>query len=104
LSSGVTGNTGSPVTSAVRAPDGHGYWIVTANSSVYNYGSAINLGDARGSFGGFNPATAIFSTADGGGYWIASADGTVEQFGDARNAGGMARSHLNAPIIAATGF
>ena len=101
---GAPGNTGSLVTSAVRAPDGHGYWIVTANGSVYNYGSAANLGDAGGSFGGLNPATAIFSTADGGGYWIASADGTVEQFGDARNAGGMAGSHLNAPIIAATGF
>ena len=101
---GGPGNTGSPVTAAVRAPDGNGYWILTANGSVYNYGSAGNHGDASGTFGGLNPATAIFSAADGGGYWIASADGTVDQFGDARNHGGMAGSHLNAPIIAATGF
>ena len=62
---GAPGNTGSPVTSAVRTPDGHGYWILTANGTVYNYGDAANDGDAAGQFGGFNPASAIFTTSDG---------------------------------------
>ena len=45
---GAPGNTGSPVTSAVRTPDGKGYWILTANGTVYNYGDAANDGDAAG--------------------------------------------------------
>ena len=101
---GAPGNTGSPVTSAVRTPDGNGYWILTANGTVYEYGDAANYGDAAGAFGGGNPATAIFTTSDGGGYWIASANGTVDQFGDAPNDGGMAGVHLNGSIVAATGF
>jgi hypothetical protein len=101
---GAPGNTGSPVTSAVRTPDGGGYWILTANGTVYNYGDAVNYGDAAGALGGLNPATAIFTTSDGAGYWIASANGTVDQYGDAPNDGGMSGTHLNGSIIAATGF
>ena len=101
---GAPGNTGSPVTSAVRTPDGGGYWILTANGTVYNYGDAASDGDAAGAFGGLNPATAIFTTSDGGGYWIASANGTVDQYGDAPNDGGMAGTHLNGSVVAATGF
>ena len=101
---GAPGNTGSPVTSAVRTPDGGGYWILTADGTVYNYGDAKNYGDAAGAYGGFNPATAIFTTSDGGGYWIASASGAVDQFGDAPNDGDVAGTNLNGFIIAATGF
>ena len=101
---GAPGNTGSPVTSAVRTPNGGGYWILTANGVVYPYGDAGNFGDAAGAFGGSNPAAAIFSTSDGGGYWIAGADGVVQQFGDAPFDGSMAGTHLNGSIIAATGF
>ena len=101
---GAPGNTGSPVTSAVRTPDGGGYWILTANGTVYDYGDAGDYGDAAGVFGGLNPATAIFATSDGGGYWIASANGTVDQYGDAPNDGGMAGTRLNGSIIAATGY
>jgi hypothetical protein len=101
---GAPGNTGSPVTSAVRTPDGGGYWILTANGTVYNYGDAVNFGDAGGAFGGLNPATAIFTTSDGGGYWIASANGAVDPFGDAPNDGDMLGTNLNGSIIAATGF
>jgi hypothetical protein len=101
---GAPGNTGSPVTSAVRTPNGDGYWILTANGSVHAYGNATNYGNATGAFGGSNPATAIITTADGGGYWIASANGTVEQLGDAPNDGGMSGTHLNGSIIAGAGF
>jgi hypothetical protein len=101
---GAPGSTGSPVTSAVRTPDGKGYWILSANGTVYNYGDAANDGDAAGAVGGLNPATAIFTTSDGRGYCIASANGTVDHYGDAPNDGDMTGTHLNGPIIAATGF
>ena len=100
---GAPGIQGSPVTSAVRTPDGGGYWILLADGTVYNYGDANYLGGASG-LGGINPAAAIYATADGGGYWLVSANGTVDSYGDAPNDGGMAASHLNAPIAAATGW
>ena len=100
---GAPGNTGSPVTSAVRTPDGGGYWILTANGAVHGYGDAGNFGDAAGSFG-LNPATAIFTTSDGGGYWIAASNGAVNPYGDAPNEGGLSGTHLNGSIIAGTGF
>jgi Big-like domain-containing protein len=101
---GAPGNTGSPVTSAVRTPNGDGYWILTANGAVFSYGNARYYGNAAGVSGGLNPATSIFTTSDGGGYWIASSNGTVSQYGDAPNYGGMSGTRLNGSIVAATGF
>jgi hypothetical protein len=100
---GSPGIQGSPVTSAVRTPDGGGYWILLADGTVYSYGDAEYLGGAS-DLGGINPAAAIYATADGGGYWLSSASGAVDSYGDAPNEGGMAASHLNAPIVAATGW
>jgi hypothetical protein len=100
---GAPGNQGLPVTSAVRTPDGSGYWILLADGTVYSYGDARYFGGAIG-LGGINPAAAVFATGDGGGYWVATANGAVNTFGDAPNDGGMAAAHLNAPIIAATGW
>jgi len=100
---GAPGNQGSPVTSAVRTPDGAGYWIVLANGTVFSYGDARYLGGATVQ-GGFDPATTIFATADGGGYWVATANGAVNTYGDAPNDGSTATARLNAPIIAATGW
>ncbi len=98
------GNVGSPVTSAVRTHDGNGYWILLADGTVLPFGDAITLGGAQGSTSALNPATAIFATQSGLGYWVATANGAVANFGDAPNDGGMSGSHLNAPIIAATGW
>ena len=100
---GGPGNQHSSVTSAVRTPGGDGYWILLANGAVYGYGDARYLGGATG-LGGLNPATAVFATADGGGYWLASADGGVLPYGDATDLGDMAAAHLNAPIVAASGW
>jgi hypothetical protein len=100
---GAPGTQSSPVTSVVRTPDGGGYWILLANGTVYNYGDAEYLGGASG-LGGINPANAIFATADGGGYWLAAANGAVDSYGDAPNDGGMVAAHLNAPVIAGTGW
>ncbi|HMD44687.1 MAG TPA: hypothetical protein VKG43_00905 [Acidimicrobiales bacterium] len=94
----------APVTSAVRTPDGKGYWVLFADGSTQNFGDAPSLGSLAGTTGGLDPATAIFPTADDTGYWIATALGAVSPFGDAPGDGGMSGQHLNAPIIAATGW
>ena len=92
------------MTSAVRTPDGSGYWVLTADGNVFAYGDALNAGGAGGTFGGLNPANAIFTTSDNSGYWIASANGSVVPFGGAPNQGSMVGTRLNGSIIAATGF
>jgi hypothetical protein len=92
------------VTSAVRTPDGRGYWILFANGAIFNYGDALNFGSPAGVMGGSDPATAIFTTSDGGGYWIASANGAVANYGDAPNDGSVLGTNLNGSIIAATGW
>ena len=93
------------VTSAVATPDGLGYWVLLADGQVLPFGDAAGDGSPpAGDFGGLDAATAIFSTSDGGGYWVSSALGSVYDFGDAPNDGGMAGTHLNGAIIAATGF
>jgi hypothetical protein len=93
------------VTSAVATPDGLGYWILLADGQVFPYGDAAGAGSPpAGGFGGLDAATAVFSTSDGAGYWVSSALGSVYNFGDAPNDGGMAGTHLNGAIIAATGF
>ncbi|HEX4433182.1 MAG TPA: G1 family glutamic endopeptidase [Acidimicrobiales bacterium] len=93
------------VTSAVPTPDGLGYLVVLSNGQVYAYGDADGSGSPpAGAFNFLDPATSIFSTSDGAGYWVSSALGAVYNFGDAPNDGGMAGTHLNGPIVAATGF
>jgi hypothetical protein len=89
----------------VRTPDGQGYWILDADGQVFPFGSAGGHGSVpANSTGGLDPAAAIAATSDGGGYWVTSAMGAVYTFGDAPYDGGMNGSHLNGPIIAATGF
>ena len=101
---GAPGRQASPITSAVATPDGKGYWILDGGGQVFAYGDAANLGSVTaGATGGFNPATAIFATSDGGGYWVTSALGKVFTFGNAPNDGDMSATHLNGPIIAASG-
>jgi hypothetical protein len=99
---GAPSSIPAPVTSAVRTPDGNGYWILLSDGSVYSFGDAMPRG--RAVAGGSNPASAIFATSDGGGYWIGTANGAVYPFGDAPNDGGMAGKQLNAPIIAGVGW
>ncbi len=101
---GAPGNVGSPVTSAVRTPDGGGYWVLLADGVVAPYGNAANRGSVAGYVSSANPATAIFTDSDGGGYWVSSANGSVFTLGDAPYLGGVANLHLNGTIIAATGW
>jgi hypothetical protein len=101
---GWPGTQSSPVTAAVATSDGGGYWILDANGQVFSFGDAANLGGPPpGSAGGFDPAASIFATSDGNGYWVVTALGKVYNLGDAPFAGDMSGTHLNGPIIAASG-
>ena len=102
---GGPGPQSSPITSAAATPDGGGYYILDADGQIFAYGDAHGgLGNVpAGVTGGFNAATAIFTTSDNGGYWVADASGAVFDFGDAPADGDMSSTHLNGPIIAASG-
>ena len=101
---GAPGRQSTAITSAVAAPNGGGYWVLDAAGQVFPFGDAAGLGSLpAGSAGGLDPASAIFATSDGGGYWVVTALGKVSNFGDAPNDGDMSGTHLNGPIIAASG-
>jgi hypothetical protein len=101
---GQPGTQSSNMTSATATPNGGGYWILDGAGQVFPFGNAASLGGMpAGSAGGLNPASAIFATSDGGGYWVVTAMGKVSSFGDAPSDGDMSATHLNGPIVAASG-
>ena len=104
VNDGQPGTQSSSITSAAATPDGGGYWILDAAGQVFPFGNAASLGGMPpGSAGGFNPASAVFATSDGAGYWVVTAAGKVSCFGDAPADGDMSATHLNGPIVAASG-
>ena len=79
-------------------PNGHGYWIVSADGGVFSFRgarftarSAMSTSMPRWS-GWPPPPTA-------GGYWLVAADGGVFSFGDAAFHGSLGGVHLNAPVV-----
>jgi hypothetical protein len=86
--------TGKPLTSPVvgiaAAPDGHGYLIVTAKGSVYNFGSAKWYGSPASSVVNLSsPVVGIATRQATGagpqptGYYVVCANGDVYNFGAA---------------------
>ena len=101
---GQPGTQSSAITSAVATPNGGGYWILDAAGQVFPFGNATGMGSLPpGSAGALDPASAVFETSDGGGYWLVTALGKVANFGDAPFDGDMSGTHLNGPIVAASG-
>ncbi len=101
---GQPGQQSSNITSATATANGGGYWILDGAGQVFPFGNVAALGGMpAGSAGGLNPASAIFATSDGGGYWVVTALGKVSPFGDAPSDGDMSGTHLNGPIVAASG-
>ena len=79
-------------------PAGSGYWLVSANGQVFNYG-VPNYGDLVGIR--LNaPIVGITPTPDGKGYWLIGADGGVFSFGDANFYGSHGASPLTSPVVA----
>jgi hypothetical protein len=87
---------GQPIVAADAAPNGVGYWTVSADGHVRPHGD-VSV------FAGRPPQAApivgIASTPSGRGYWLASADGGVFTFGDASFYGASTGLGLQAPIV-----
>ncbi len=93
-----------PVVGMAVTPDGRGYWIVTANGSVYPKGDARFYGSpGRGPLPG--PAhriIAIVATNNGRGYWLCDASGVVRAYGDAPRLPSLARGKTRDRIVGFT--
>ena len=84
---------------AMKSASGcEGYWLVTEQGRVTNFGAAAAYGDLAAD--SHAPVIAIAATADGLGYWLVTADGAVHGYGDAGFFGDMSGRRLNRPIIA----
>ena len=82
-------------------PDGQGYWEVTANGQVSDFGGAQPYGDPFNT-GLSQPIVGMASTLDGQGYWLVAADGGIFAYGDAVFYGSTGNVHLNQPIVGMT--
>jgi hypothetical protein len=60
-----------------------GYWMLSADGTVYPFGGAVNLGDAKPHLAG-RQAADLEPTPDYGGYWIIDDSGRVFGFGNAK--------------------
>ena len=70
-------------------PDGMGYWLVAADSSVYAHGDAGFFG-SRATRRLNAPVVGIAATPGGKGYWLVASDGAVFAHGDAGFFGSLA--------------
>jgi hypothetical protein len=85
------------VVGMAAAPDGQGYWLVSADGGVSAYGSAPDHGSAAGS--PINqPVVAMAADAATGGYWLVASDGGVFAY-NAPFDGSMGGTTLNQPIV-----
>ena len=70
------------------APARAGYWALSADGHVYNFGDAPSLGN------GSSTAVDLEPTPSGDGYWILNTNGTVTAVGDAKGLGNVDLSKL----------
>jgi hypothetical protein len=94
-----------PVRTAVRTPDGRGYWVLLDNGVVYPEGDAVALGSWKA------PASTkqglaemIVPTRDGRGAWVVLQKGAVKAYGDAPELGDLAGQKLSEPLVSAAGW
>jgi hypothetical protein len=96
-----------PVRTAVRTPDGRGYWVLLDNGAVYPEGDAIALGSWKApatTNGRQDPAEMIVPTRDGHGAWVVLQKGAVKAYGDAPALGDLAGQKLSEPLVSAAGW
>src|SRR5438309_1305089 len=80
----TSGSPPKPVVGMAATPDGGGYWLVTADGRIFNFGDANAYGSPAASAQSLaRPAVAMAATPNGRGYWVATADGRVFAFGNA---------------------
>jgi hypothetical protein len=74
---------GDRAAALVPTGDGHGYWLVGCDGSVYHFGTATTVDGARASLAGHGGVVGAVATPAGAGLWIVAADGTIASTGDA---------------------
>ncbi len=77
----MTGNAAATIATTWTPADG--YWMLSADGTVYPFGGAVNLGDAKPHLAG-HQAVDLEPTPDYGGYWIVDDIGRVFGFGNAK--------------------
>jgi hypothetical protein len=70
-----------PAHTTSQAPGRSGYWALTSDGHVYNFGDALQHGNAT------TGAVDLEPTPTGTGYWTLNRDGRVQAFGDAPKLG-----------------
>ena len=101
---GGPGPQSVPVTSAVRTPDGRGYWVLFANGAISPTAMQLSTGTLVGCLAASTrPAPSLRRGAGLAIGWLQPvAPSTIT--GDVPNDGSMAGVRLNGSIIAATGW
>lgn len=72
-----------PVVGMATTPKGDGYWLVTADGGVFNFGKAGFYGSA-GDLRLTKPIDGIVAMPNGKGYWLYASDGGIFSYGDAK--------------------
>ena len=67
----------------VPTSDGHGYWLVACDGSVYHFGNAIALPASPVNARLHGGVVGAAATTDNHGLWLVYADGTIATIGDA---------------------
>jgi hypothetical protein len=83
---------------ALSGTGGIGYYQVSSNGAVANFGDAASYGDASG-IPLNHPIVGIAQTGDDGGYWLVATDGGIFNYGDAGFFGSAGSLRLNKPIV-----
>jgi hypothetical protein len=98
---GVNGQCSTPTnpTPHPSAAAGRGFWTLSNDGTVLNFGSAAVYGRPAPPASFSNPYVSLAPTPTNAGYWIVDARGNVYPFGNAHQYGGAGRLALNAPII-----
>ncbi len=85
-------------TTVARLGSGTGYWVATADGTVYAFGTATLYGSMHGK--ALNaPIVGIVATSDGHGYWLVAKDGAVFSFGDAGFVGSLGGKTLSSQAV-----
>ncbi|MGH8975260.1 MAG: S8 family serine peptidase, partial [Acidimicrobiia bacterium] len=88
LSTGSAAGSGGGTATQVRS----GYWAMSTDGRVFDFGDATALGDAAGQLS--QPAVDLEAAPGGAGYWIVDRHGAVFTFGTASYHGGLSAASL----------
>jgi hypothetical protein len=94
----IADSANSGVTLALNGTGTIGYYQVSSNGTVANFGDATFLGDL--STTPLNkPIVGMAATGDDAGYWLVASDGGVFPYGDAGFLGSAGGLRLNKPVV-----